>query len=347
MNLLSTAIDPATGALSTGETILFWVLAPIMVLLALGLLFAKKAVYATVSVISVMVLLAFVYTALEAPFLGVVQVIVYTGAIMMLFLFVLMLIGVDSSDSVVESIKGQRWIAGLAGLGIVLVLVGALVASPDIPRAVGLADVNADSNPVAVALDIFGSHALTMQLAGGLVITAALGAMTLTHRERLHARKTQMDVANEKMVAYAEHGIHPGALPNSGVFAESNSSTNPALTVGGEPVEESVSRILRIRGQARTVGEISPKTVERIARASETSPALDGPTTFGAIGQVGLPGMPGDARPTAPTQSLDMQSRIGDSAFKDEAQSDEVPTARQSQEAEEIKPDSAKEEDQL
>ena len=344
MNVLSTAIDQSTGTVTTGETILFWVLAPIMVMLALGLLFAKKAVYATVSVISVMVLLAFIYTALEAPFLGVVQVIVYTGAIMMLFLFVLMLIGVDSSDSVVESIRGQRWIAALAGLGIVTVLVSALVAATDTPQPVGMDTVNTDSNPVAVALNLFGSHALTMQLAGALVITAALGAMTLTHRERLTPRKTQMDVAEEKMAAFAEHGIHPGALPNSGVYAESNSSTNPALTAGGKPVEESVSRILRIRGQARTVGEISPKTVERIARASDVRPGLDGPTTFGTIGQVGLPGMPGATRPAAPTQSDD-GTTIGASAFQDEAQSDSVPTAREHQEAEELKPESAKEED--
>lgn len=344
MNVLTTAISEA-GTITTGETILFWVLAPVMVMLALGLLFAKKAVYATTSVIAVMVLLAFMYTALEAPFLGVVQVIVYTGAIMMLFLFVLMLIGVDSSDSVVESIKGQRWVAAIAGLGIVTVLVASLMATSGSPQPVGLAAVNADSNPVAVALDIFGSHALTMQLAGALIITAALGAMVLTHRERLTKRKTQMDVAEEKMKAYAEQGVHPGALPNSGVFAESNSSTNPALTAGGKPVEDSVSRILRIRGQARTVGEISPKTVERIARASETSPALDGPTTFGAIGQVGLPGMPGAARPLAPTQSTGVDTTIGGSAFQDEAQSDSVPTAREHQEAEELKPESAKEED--
>ena len=83
---ISAGIDPATGAITTGETVLFWVLAPIMVVAALGLLFAKKAVYAAVSVVFVMVCLAFIYTALEAPFLGVVQVIVYTGAIMMLFL---------------------------------------------------------------------------------------------------------------------------------------------------------------------------------------------------------------------------------------------------------------------
>lgn len=338
---LSTAIDPASGAVSTGETILFWVIAPIMVALALGLLFAKKAVYATVSVIFVMVLLAVVYTALEAPFLGVVQVIVYTGAIMMLFLFVLMLIGVDSSDSIVESLRGQRWIAGLGALGIIIALTAVVVGS-DTPQPVGLEEVNADANPVAVAVNIFGSHVVPMQLTGALLITAALGAMTLTHRERLRPRKTQLDVANDKMKAFAEQGIHPGQLPNAGVYAESNSSANPALTAGGKPVEESVSRILRIRGQARTVGEISPATVERIARASETRPSVDGPTTFGAIGQVGLPGMPGEPAPAAPTQSTELDA--AGPAFSEEAQSDEVPTAREKQEAEEIKPESAKEE---
>lgn len=339
---LSTGIDPVTGTVTTGETILFWVLAPLMVIAALGLLFAKKAVFATVSVVAVMIMLAFLYVALEAPFLGVVQVIVYTGAIMMLFLFVLMLVGVDSSDSNVESIRGQRWIAGLGGLGLLIVLGGALFASTDMPTPVGMEQVNAESNPVAVASDIFGNHVLGMELSGALLITAAMGAMVLTHRERLKPRKTQLDVANEKMMAYAESGAHPGQLPNAGVYAESNSSTNPALTAGGKPVEESVSRILRIRGQARTVGEISPKTVERIARASETSPGLDGPTTYGKTGTAGLPGMPGAAAPLAPTQSTEVVKPAP--AFDEEAQSDDVPTAAETQAAEEVKPDSSKEE---
>lgn len=290
-----------SGQVSSGETALFWVLAPAMVLVALGLLFAKKAVYAAVSVVFVMVCLAFMYTALEAPFLGVVQVIVYTGAIMMLFLFVLMLVGVDSSDSLVETLKGQRWLALLGGLGLALVL-GGVVANAATPRPVGLDLANAESNPVGVAKAIFGDHVLTMELTGALLITAALGAMVLTHREKIREPRTQLAEAEAKMRAYAEAGIHPGAKPNSGVYAESNSAANPALTAGGQPAEESVSRILRIRGQARTVGEISPTTVARIAGASADGLGVDGPETFGSISQVGLPGMPGKARVSAPTQ---------------------------------------------
>ena len=127
MSVLATAVPAVlTGALpmsltsagltTSAEAVLFWVLGPVMVLAALGLLFARKAVHAAMSVVVVMISLAFLYVAQDAPFLGVVQVVVYTGAIMMLFLFVLMLVGVDAADSLVETIRGQRWIGLLAGM---------------------------------------------------------------------------------------------------------------------------------------------------------------------------------------------------------------------------------------
>ncbi len=101
----------------TAEAVFFWILATISVVAALGLLFAKKAVHAAISVALVMVILGIFYVIQGAEFLGIVQVFVYTGAVMMLFLFVLMLVGVDSSDSLVETIKGQRWVGVLLGLG--------------------------------------------------------------------------------------------------------------------------------------------------------------------------------------------------------------------------------------
>src|SRR5215218_8684219 len=101
----------------------FVVLAPIMVIAALGLLFVRKAVHAALLLAVVMISLAVLYAVLDAPFLFAVQIIVYTGAILMLFLFVLMLVGVDASDSVVETIRGQRLMAVFAGLLLGLVLV--------------------------------------------------------------------------------------------------------------------------------------------------------------------------------------------------------------------------------
>ncbi len=97
-----------------------------MVLAALGMLFVRKAVHAALLLAVVMISLAVLYVVLEAPFLFAVQIIVYTGAILMLFLFVLMLVGVDASDSLVETIRGQRLLAALGGLLLGVVLVVAL-----------------------------------------------------------------------------------------------------------------------------------------------------------------------------------------------------------------------------
>ena len=88
---------------STGEAVIFWILGPLMVIAALGLLFARKAVHAALCVAFVMVNLGVLYIVQQADFLGIVQIFVYTGAVMMFFLFVLMLVGVDSSDSLIET----------------------------------------------------------------------------------------------------------------------------------------------------------------------------------------------------------------------------------------------------
>ena len=113
-----------------------------MVIAALGILFVRKAVHAALLLAVVMISLAVLYAALDAPFLFAVQIIVYTGAILMLFLFVLMLVGVDASDSVVETIRGQRVLAMLVGLLLGLVLVVGL-GQISLGTAVGLDEANA------------------------------------------------------------------------------------------------------------------------------------------------------------------------------------------------------------
>ena len=101
-------------------------LAPIMVLAAIAMILVRKAVHSALLLATVMICLAVQYAAQDAPFLFAVQIIVYTGAILMLFLFVLMLVGVDASDSLVETIRGQRLLAGIAFLGIGILLVFAV-----------------------------------------------------------------------------------------------------------------------------------------------------------------------------------------------------------------------------
>ena len=104
-----TGQQTTTLHISTGEALLFGVIAVVMIALAVfGLLITRRAVYSAICVIADMVCLAFLYTMLEAPFMGVVQVAVYTGAILMMFLFVLMMSGVDAADSTHEILRGPR-----------------------------------------------------------------------------------------------------------------------------------------------------------------------------------------------------------------------------------------------
>src|SRR3954465_5679327 len=132
----------------------FWILAPIMVIAALGILFVRKAVHAALLLAVVMISLAVLYLTLEAPFLFAVQIIVYTGAILILFLFVLMLVGVDASDSVVETIRGQRVFGVFFGLVLGATLVAG-VSQITLGAVTGLEDANEAGNIQALANILF------------------------------------------------------------------------------------------------------------------------------------------------------------------------------------------------
>jgi NADH-quinone oxidoreductase subunit J len=238
--------------MSGGEAVLFWILGPLMVFGALGLLFAKKAVHAALCMALVMIGLGIVYFAEQAPFLGSVQVFVYTGAVMMLFLFVLMLVGVDSSDSLIETIKGQRAAAALLGLGSAVLLV-TLLWRATFGVSKGLADVNESGNIGAIADRIFGGYVFAFEVTGALLITAALGAMILAHRERLFPKPTQRELSLRRI----KDGPVKAPLPAPGVFARHNAIDTPALLPDGSTSELSVSRVLTARGQMRPSGEMS------------------------------------------------------------------------------------------
>ncbi len=230
---------------------IFWILAPLMVAAALGILFVRKAVHAALLLAFVMISLAFLYAALEAPFLFAVQIIVYTGAILMLFLFVVMLVGVDASDSVVETIRGQRLLSITVGLLVGLVLVVA-IGQVSLGAAVGLEDANDGGNVQALAHLLFSRYVFAFEATAALLVTAALGAMVLAHRERLTEKLTQADLAAGRMRDYAASGKHPGPLPPPGVYARHNAVDTPALLPDGTPAAASVSRVLAARGSVRS-----------------------------------------------------------------------------------------------
>jgi NADH-quinone oxidoreductase subunit J len=219
----------------------FWILAPIMVLAALGLVLSRKAVHGALCLAIVMLSLAVLYAAQDAPFLFAVQVIVYTGAIMMLFLFVLMLIGVETTDTLKETIGGQR------AVGFVVVVLFGLVAITGVAQTVtgavrGFGDID---NVRSLAALMFGPYVLAFELTSALLITAALAAMVLAHRERLSARPTQASLSRQRMRDYAESGKHPGNPPTPGVYASNNAVDVPALLPDGTPLEDSIAPSVR------------------------------------------------------------------------------------------------------
>jgi NADH-quinone oxidoreductase subunit J len=249
-HLLAALPAAASAEPGGGEAVLFWVLAPIMVISALGLLFAKKAVHAALAVAVVMVSLGIIYVAQKADFLGVIQVFVYTGAVMMLFLFVLMLVGVDSADSLVETIKGQRWVGLVLAIGLGVLLIGA-VGSATFASPVGLTEANANGNVVGIANKIFSQYVWAFEITSALLITAAMGAMVLAHRERLGVKKSQRVLSEERF----RSGRLVAGLPAPGVFARHNAVDTPALLPDGTPSALSVSRVLRAREQVRATDE--------------------------------------------------------------------------------------------
>ena len=170
--------------------IVFWVLAPIMTICGIGMVLVRNAVHSALLLAVVMVSLAIMYAVQDAPFLFAVQIIVYTGAVLMLFLFVLMLVGVDSADSLVETIRGQRAAALLAGVGFAVLLILGITQST-IGAAQGLAVANRNGNVTGLATLLFSRYVIAFEVTSALLITAALGAMVLAHRERLTDKVTQ------------------------------------------------------------------------------------------------------------------------------------------------------------
>ena len=229
----------ALGHTSGSEAATFWILAPIAFIAALGMVTTRRAVHAALLLAVDMLSFAVFYAVQDAPFLAFVQIFVYTGAVMMLFLFVLMLVGVDASDSLVETLRGQRIAAVVLGLGFAILLVAGIGnAVVDIPDR-GLAAANADGNTTGLAHLLFTRYVFAFEVTSALLITAALGAMVLTHRERLTPKPTQRDL----MRARVRSG-RPTPLPTPGVYARHNAVDVPALLPDGSAAEESLPRLL-------------------------------------------------------------------------------------------------------
>ena len=232
--------------IQTPEAVLFWIMAPLAVVAALGMLLVKKAVHSAILLAWVMITLAFFYIAQGALFLGIVQIVVYTGAVMMLFLFILMLVGVDSSDSLTETIRGLRPIAITAAIGFGGLMISLLGRATLGREPVGLEQANAGGNVEGIARLLFSDYVWAFEVVSALLITAAMGAMVLAHHQRTNLRPTQREQSINRFRTDSLAGA--AGLPGPGVFARHNAVDVPALLPDGTPAPSSISATLKARG---------------------------------------------------------------------------------------------------
>lgn len=267
----------------TGETAIFWVLGPLSIVGALGMVFARSAVHSALWLVMTMLSLGVLYMAQSAQFLGFTQIIVYTGAIMMLFLFVLMMVGRDASDSVVEVLRGQRLAAAIAGIGFAVLLATGLARALTEVRPAPALDPWSPQGGGAGGLGrlIFTDYLFPFELTSALLITAALGAMVLAFGGKGRTQRiSQRQRANAR---FRGEYLRPSPQPGPGVFATANSVATPALLPDGSVAPESLSELLdntpadRLTGGRRAVSgagsEADPHALTGHPRERDTEPA--------------------------------------------------------------------------
>jgi NADH-quinone oxidoreductase subunit J len=248
----------AAGDVTGGEAATFYVLAPIAVLCAIGMVWARNAVHSALFLVVTMLCLGVFYVLQGGPFIGMVQIIVYTGAIMMLFLFVLMLVGRDASDSLVETLRGQRMAAIVLGLGFAGLVGTGLYRALGQASPRGLGEANAEGNVPGIAALLFTRYVFAFEVTSALLITAAVGAMILAHVEKTKDQKVSQP---QRMRARFAPDSYPAPKAGPGVFATSDSVATPAMLPDGTPADRSVSKILPVR--ELTGAEAAPKRTEQ------------------------------------------------------------------------------------
>ncbi|GAB3443553.1 NADH-quinone oxidoreductase subunit J [Streptomonospora sediminis] len=242
-DILTGASAAPGNPIGGGEAAIFWVLATVVVLGAIGVVFSRKAVHSALMMAMVMLGLAVFYGINQAPFLMVVQIVVYTGAVLMLFLFVLMLVGVSSADSLVETLRGQRVLTAVVAvcfLGALTLGLTRITAADPVGLSAGAAA--AGGSVPWIASEVIYRYIIAFEATGALLITAVLGALVLAHVNRLKKRRTQRVQSRERI-----RGDHPTPLPGPGTYARHNAIDMPALLPDGSVSELSLNPVLTAR----------------------------------------------------------------------------------------------------
>ena len=257
-------------------TFVFWVCGLLSVIGGFGMVFSRKAVHSALWLALTMINLAVLYVSQSAEFLGIVQVVVYTGAVMMLFLFVLMIVGVDSSDSLTETIRGHRLGTTLAVVAFTAIVITAVTQGMH-SMALNIAPVELDAaneaeggNVQGLAKLLFGRYVFAFEATAALLITAALGAMVLAHRERITPAPSQEELSRRRLATPAT----AAGLPAPGVYARHNAVDTPALLPDGSISEISVPGNLQLRGTQSDV-DTQVAATEAAERAAGALPGAE------------------------------------------------------------------------
>lgn len=286
--------------LPTGQAVFLAITGGIALVCALAVAFSNRAVHAAVYMMGMMISIAGIYFSVGAEFLGAVQIVVYTGAIMMMFLFVIMLVGVQAVDSPRDSKKVTVLAAVLMMLAFAILAI--VAAANTTINAIIPPQQDPATNPVKIATSLINTYYFPMEMVAGLLIIAAVGAMTLTHSDYLLPRLTQRFIVEQHMKAYREKGLMLGQEVPPGVYAETNALDVPAIN--GEtkrPEISSVPRVVRVRGEERSLGEASPWAARALAEEASGGVGLHGKEATLTVARSGAWGMPGPAAPELPS----------------------------------------------
>ncbi|HSH03664.1 MAG TPA: NADH-quinone oxidoreductase subunit J [Anaerolineae bacterium] len=164
-----------------GNLILFIPLAVVAIAAAVGMVISRNAVHSALFLVVNFASVAVLYILLEAPFLAMVQVTVYAGAIMVLFLFVIMLLGAEQLSGLQGGSQRalvERGIAGVLALVLVVIFAIATFGGGGIEGAANLEPM--DTAPQSLGLLLFNAYVLPFELTAVLLLAATIGVAVLS-----------------------------------------------------------------------------------------------------------------------------------------------------------------------
>lgn len=199
------------------ETAVFIVCALVVLAGGLGVVASRNPVHAALSLVATLFGVAVLFLNMGAQFLAVVQVIVYTGAIVVLILFVMMLLGVDTSDDLeTEPIVGQRLLAGLVGLlflgGILLVIIVGRESIITGAETTTDAISSASNNIAQIGRQLFTNWVFALEITAALLTIVVVGAVALARRptdvEAIPDPESMTDMGDAPLTAVPEEAGH-------------------------------------------------------------------------------------------------------------------------------------------